>query len=35
VSRTLEKSIWRESTIIRDNIVEAVRALKSQPGGRS
>jgi dihydrofolate reductase len=33
VSRTLEKPIWRNTTIIRDNVVEAVRALKNQPGG--
>jgi dihydrofolate reductase len=33
VSRTLEKPIWRETTIIRDNVVEAVRRLKAQPGG--
>ena len=32
VSGTLEKPIWRETTIIRDNVVEAVRALKAQPG---
>lgn len=32
VSKTLEKPIWRNTTIIRDNIVEAVRALKAQPG---
>jgi dihydrofolate reductase len=32
VSRTLEKPIWRDTTIIRDNVVEAVRALKGQPG---
>jgi dihydrofolate reductase len=32
VSRTLEKPIWRNTTIIRDNVVEAVRALKGQPG---
>jgi dihydrofolate reductase len=32
VSRTLEKPIWRDTTIIRDNVVEAVRALKAQPG---
>jgi dihydrofolate reductase len=32
VSRTLEKPIWRETTIIRDNVVESVRALKAQPG---
>ena len=33
VSRTLEKSIWRDTTIIRDNVIESVRALKAQPGG--
>jgi dihydrofolate reductase len=33
VSRTLEKPIWRDTTIIRDNVVEAVRALKAQAGG--
>ena len=33
VSRTLEKPIWRDTTIIRDNVVDAVRALKAQPGG--
>ena len=32
VSRTLEKPIWRDTTIIRDNVVESVRALKAQPG---
>ncbi len=32
VSRTLEKPIWRHTTIIRDNVVESVRALKAQPG---
>jgi dihydrofolate reductase len=32
VSRTLEKPIWRNTTIIRDNVVEAVRALKAKPG---
>jgi dihydrofolate reductase len=32
VSRTLEKPIWRNTTIIRDNPMEAIRALKSQPG---
>ncbi len=26
VSKTLEKPIWRNTTIIRDNVVEAVRA---------
>jgi dihydrofolate reductase len=33
VSRTLEKPIWRDTTIIRDNVIESVRALKAQPGG--
>ena len=33
VSRTLENPIWRNTTIIRDNVVEAVRTLKNQPGG--
>ena len=33
VSRTLEKPIWRNSTIIRDNVVETVRRLKAEPGG--
>ena len=33
VSRTLEKPIWRETTIIRDNVIESVRALKAEPGG--
>src|SRR5678815_5999860 len=33
VSTTLEQPIWRDTTIIRDNVVEAVRALKAQPGG--
>jgi dihydrofolate reductase len=32
VSRTLEKPIWRDTTIIRDDVVNAVRALKNQPG---
>ncbi len=32
VSRTLEKPIWRDTTIIRDNLIESVRALKDQPG---
>jgi dihydrofolate reductase len=33
VSRTLKEPTWRNTTIIRDNVVEAVRALKSEPGG--
>src|SRR6185436_11982115 len=33
VSTTLTSaSLWRNSTIIRENVVEAVRALKEQPG---
>ena len=33
VSRTLTKPVWRNTEIIRDNVVESVRALKNQPGG--
>ena len=33
VSRTLQKPIWRDTTVIRDNVIDAVRALKNQPGG--
>lgn len=32
VSSTLEKPIWRDTTIIRDNVVDSVRALKAEPG---
>ena len=32
VSRTLETPIWRDTTIIRENPIDAVRALKAQPG---
>ena len=32
VSRTLQKPIWRDTTIIRDNVIESVRALKAEPG---
>src|ERR1051325_8750755 len=32
VSRTLEKPVWRNTTIIRDNVAETVRALKAQTG---
>jgi dihydrofolate reductase len=32
VSKTLDKPIWRNTTIIRDNVADAVRALKAQPG---
>jgi dihydrofolate reductase len=33
VSRTLERPTWRDTTIIRENVIESVRALKAQPGG--
>lgn len=33
VSKTLTEPIWRDTTIIRDDPVEAVRTLKAQPGG--
>lgn len=33
VSRTLETPIWRKTTIIRDNVIESVRALKAEDGG--
>lgn len=32
VSKTLEKPIWRNTTIIRDDVVGAVRKLKAGPG---
>ena len=32
VSRTLKEPIWRDTTIIRDNVIESVRELKAQPG---
>jgi dihydrofolate reductase len=32
VSKTLEKPIWRNTTVIRDNVVEAVQKLKAAPG---
>jgi dihydrofolate reductase len=32
VSKTLEKPIWRNTTIIRDDVVEAVRKLKAEQG---
>lgn len=32
VSKTLTKPIWRNTTIIRDNPIESIRALKAQPG---
>jgi dihydrofolate reductase len=33
VSKTLTNPRWRNTTVIRDNIVEAVRALKAEEGG--
>ncbi len=33
VSKTLERPTWRDTTIIRDNVIGSVRALKAQPGG--
>jgi dihydrofolate reductase len=32
VSKTLKKPTWRNTTIIRDNVIESVRALKAEPG---
>jgi dihydrofolate reductase len=32
VSKTLQSPIWRNTTIIRDHVVESIRALKAQPG---
>jgi dihydrofolate reductase len=32
VSKTLEKPVWRTTTVIRDDVVGTVRALKAQPG---
>ena len=33
VSRTLEKPIWRNTTVIREKPIDAIRALKSKAGG--
>jgi dihydrofolate reductase len=33
VSRTLTDPKWRNTTVIRDNVIESVRALKEKPGG--
>ena len=33
VSKTLEKPSWRNTAIIRDNVIDAVRMLKAEPGG--
>jgi dihydrofolate reductase len=32
VSKTLQNPRWRNTTIIRDNIIESIRALKAEPG---
>ena len=32
VSRTLEKPIWRNTTIIRDDVIASIRALNAKPG---
>jgi len=32
VSKTLEKPIWRNTTIIRDSVVDSIRELKTKPG---
>ena len=32
VSRTLDKPAWRDTTIIRENVIESVRALKNERG---
>ncbi|HEU0301359.1 MAG TPA: dihydrofolate reductase family protein [Longimicrobium sp.] len=32
VSKTLRDPVWRNTTIIRDNVIESVRALKEEPG---
>ena len=33
VSRTLDKPFWRNTTVIRDNVIESVRALKASTDG--
>ena len=32
VSTTIQQPIWRDTTVIRDNVIESVRALKEEPG---
>jgi dihydrofolate reductase len=32
VSRTLDKAMWRDATVIHDNMIESVPALKAQKG---
>jgi dihydrofolate reductase len=33
VSKTLQQTVWRHTTVIRDRVVESVRELKDTPGG--
>jgi len=33
VSKTLDKPVWRNTTFIRDNIVDSIKKLKASPGG--
>jgi dihydrofolate reductase len=33
VSTTLQQPIWRDTTVIRENVIDSVRALKEEPGG--
>jgi dihydrofolate reductase len=33
VSKTLERPLWRNTTILRGDVIESVRALKAEPGG--
>ena len=34
VSKTLTNPIWRNTTVIRDNVIESIRAIKAEPGGK-
>lgn len=33
VSKTLSQPIWRNTTVIRDNVIESILAIKAEPGG--
>jgi dihydrofolate reductase len=33
VSKTITQPIWRNTTVIRDNVIESIRAIKREPGG--
>ncbi len=33
VSKTLQEPVWRNTTFIRDNVIETIRGLKAQEGG--